>query len=76
MKIPIAIVMIASAVALGWAQDFKVPDDVALRIRLDDTLTRTDSQVGILSAPLSWTKAITKTPGFTATLLRSIHPAE
>jgi len=27
-------------------QSFNVPDDVALRIRLDDTLTSTDSQVG------------------------------
>jgi hypothetical protein len=27
-------------------QNFSVPDDVALRIRLDDTLTSTDSQVG------------------------------
>jgi hypothetical protein len=27
-------------------QTFSVPDDVALRIRLDDTLTSTDSQVG------------------------------
>jgi hypothetical protein len=28
------------------AQNFSVPDDVALRIRLDDTLTSVDSQVG------------------------------
>lgn len=28
------------------AQKFSVPDDVALRIRLDDTLTSVDSQVG------------------------------
>jgi len=28
------------------AQNFRVPDDVALRIRLDDTLTSVDSQVG------------------------------
>jgi len=27
-------------------QSFSVPDDLALRIRLDDTLTNTDSQVG------------------------------
>jgi hypothetical protein len=30
----------------GSPQGFSVPDDVALRIRLDDTLTSTDSQVG------------------------------
>jgi len=31
---------------LGSAQSFTVPDDVALRIRLDDTLTSVDSEVG------------------------------
>src|SRR5215470_13603694 len=46
MKIWLAIIMIASAVALGSAQNFRVPDDVALRIRLDDTLTSVDSEVG------------------------------
>jgi hypothetical protein len=30
----------------GSTQHFTVPDDIALRIRLDDTLTSTDSQVG------------------------------
>jgi hypothetical protein len=30
----------------GSTQSFNVPDDTALRIRLDDTLTSTDSQVG------------------------------
>jgi hypothetical protein len=30
----------------GSAQSFSVPDDIALRIRLDDTLTSTDSEVG------------------------------
>jgi len=32
--------------ALASTQSFSVPDDVALRIRLDDTLTSVDSQVG------------------------------
>jgi hypothetical protein len=27
-------------------QNFRIPDDVALRIRLDDTLTSTDSEIG------------------------------
>jgi hypothetical protein len=31
---------------LGLAQSFSVPDDVALRIRLDDTLTSVDSEIG------------------------------
>jgi|SRR5208282_501472 len=31
---------------LGSSLSFRVPDDVALRIRLDDTLTSTDSEVG------------------------------
>ena len=30
----------------GSTQNFSVPNDVALRIRLDDTLTSTDSEVG------------------------------
>jgi hypothetical protein len=30
----------------GSTQSFSVPDDIALRIRLDDTLTSTDSQAG------------------------------
>src|SRR5260370_26812134 len=30
----------------GTTQRFTVPEDIALRIRLDDTLTSTDSQVG------------------------------
>lgn len=42
----LALVMVASAVVLGTTQNFSVPDDVALRIRLDDTLTSVDSQVG------------------------------
>jgi len=32
--------------ALGSTQSFSVPDDIAFRIRLDDTLTSTDSQIG------------------------------
>ena len=32
--------------ALASTQSFSVPDDVALRVRLDDTLTSVDSQVG------------------------------
>jgi hypothetical protein len=31
--------------ALAATPDFHVPEDIALRIRLDDTLTSTDSQV-------------------------------
>jgi len=42
----LALVMIAPAVAPGSTQNFSVPDDVALRIRLDDTLTSVDSEVG------------------------------
>ena len=39
------IAVIASPIA-GRSLTFAVPADVALRIRLDDTLTSTDSQVG------------------------------
>jgi hypothetical protein len=39
-------VVIVTRPLLGSAQTFTVPRDLALRIRLDDTLTSTDSQVG------------------------------
>src|ERR1700744_5596682 len=39
------VAVIASPIA-GWSLTFTVPADVALRIRLDDTLTSPDSQVG------------------------------
>ena len=42
----LALVVIAQAVVHGSTQNFSVPDDVALRIRLDDTLTSVDSEVG------------------------------
>jgi hypothetical protein len=42
----VPLVILASSPLLGASQKFSVPDDVALRIRLDDTLTSTDSQVG------------------------------
>jgi hypothetical protein len=42
----LALVMIACAVVFGSTENFSVPDDVALRIRLDDTLTSVDSEVG------------------------------
>jgi hypothetical protein len=42
----LALTNIAAFPLLGSSQTFSVPDDVALRIRLDDTLTSTDSQVG------------------------------
>jgi hypothetical protein len=41
-----ALLSFAGLPALVAAQGFHVPQDVALRIRLDDTLTSTDSQVG------------------------------
>lgn len=41
-----AVVAIMALPLPGSAQGFSVPDDVALRIRLDDTLTSVDSQVG------------------------------
>jgi hypothetical protein len=42
----VALVVVACAVAVGATENFSVPDDVALRIRLDDTLTSVDSEVG------------------------------
>ena len=42
----LAVLVIAALPLRGSTQSFNVPDDVALRIRLDDTLTSVDSQVG------------------------------
>jgi hypothetical protein len=42
----LALIIITASPLFGSTQSFSVPDDVALRIRLDDTLTSTDSQVG------------------------------
>jgi hypothetical protein len=42
----LALVLIAAYPLLGSTQNFTVPDDVALRIRLDDTLTSVDAEVG------------------------------
>ena len=39
------VAFIASPIS-GWSLSFTLPTDVALRIRLDDTLTSTDSRVG------------------------------
>ena len=41
-----ALIMAAAFPLFGSSQVFRVPDDVALRIRLDDTLTSSDSEVG------------------------------
>lgn len=40
------LVSLAPSTLLAARQSFTVPDDLALRIRLDDTLTSTDSQAG------------------------------
>src|SRR5580704_16279534 len=42
----LALLSFAGLPTLVVAQAFHVPQDVALRIRLDDTLTSTDSQIG------------------------------
>ena len=42
----LAVVVMVSAPLLAATANFAVPDDTALRIRLDDTLTSNDSQVG------------------------------
>jgi hypothetical protein len=42
----LAVVVMASAPLLASTANFAVPDDTALRIRLDDTLTSNDSEVG------------------------------
>jgi hypothetical protein len=42
----LAVVVMVSAPLFASTTNFNVPDDTALRIRLDDTLTSNDSQVG------------------------------
>jgi len=42
----LAVVVMVSAPLLASTTNFTVPDDTALRIRLDDTLTSNDSEVG------------------------------
>jgi uncharacterized protein YcfJ len=42
----IALIIAVAPALLASTGKFSVPDDLALRIRLDDTLTSTDSQVG------------------------------
>ena len=42
----LAVVIAAASTVLGSTEKFSLPQDLALRIRLDDTLTSTDSQVG------------------------------
>jgi hypothetical protein len=42
----LALIVTTTFPLLGSTQGFTVPEDVALRIRLDDTLTSTDSEVG------------------------------
>src|SRR5271168_3782248 len=44
--LPLAVALVVAASLYGSTQNFTVPDDVALRIRLDDTLTSVDSEVG------------------------------
>jgi len=42
----LAVVVMVSASLFASTTNFNVPDDIALRIRLDDTLTSVDSKVG------------------------------
>jgi hypothetical protein len=42
----VGVAVIAGMFSVALASDFVVPEDTALGIRLDDTLTSTDSEVG------------------------------
>jgi hypothetical protein len=46
VSLVLGLIMIATLSALASTATFEVPEDTALRIRLDDTLTSEDSQVG------------------------------
>ena len=41
----LAAVVVVCTFSLLWAAEFRVPEDTALRVRLDDTLTSADSRV-------------------------------
>ena len=45
-RLPLVLAVIAASSVLASSLRFEIPDDTALRIRLDDTLTSVDSQVG------------------------------
>jgi hypothetical protein len=44
--LPLVLAVIAASSVLASSLRFEIPDDTAFRIRLDDTLTSVDSQVG------------------------------
>jgi len=46
LSLALGVLTIAVLPVFGSTQSFNVPDDVALRIRLDDTLTSVDSEIG------------------------------
>jgi len=74
LSLVVGLISIAAFPLLATNKPFSVPDDIAVRIRLDDTLTSTDSQIGDPSARRSSTKAITRTLESTATLRKSTCP--
>jgi hypothetical protein len=79
MRLGVGLILFVASMALPLsvsAQNFSVPDDVALRIRLDDTLTSVDSQVVTHSVQLSLTRANTRTPEYMVTSLKSTCPAK
>ena len=45
-KFPLAVLLMAASSLLASTSSFIVPNDIALRIRLDDTLTSVDSSLG------------------------------
>ena len=45
-RILLTLVAVASSSSLASTPNFAVPEDTALRVRLDDTLTSADSEVG------------------------------
>jgi hypothetical protein len=48
LGLPITFVIISSPALARSTQSFSVPDNLALRIRLQDTLTSTEAQIGDL----------------------------
>ena len=71
----LAMAVIANTIAGGQTR-FHVPEDTAIRIRLDDTLTNTDSEVGDPFSATVVERGEYENAECTVTLPRSPLPAE
>ena len=71
----VGLIVLASLPSPASTSDFRIPDDTALRIRLDDTLNSVDSEVGDPFSARSLTMANTGMLECTVTSRKLICPA-